>query len=216
MLDSQALAQFWGEVGAHKQFDEDINFDWLRQCLSDDAKILDYGCGYGRLMKQLYDNGYHHVTGLDFAKEMLVKGAQYFPQGQFALSEHNDIQAQDESLDAIIFFTVLNCIPKPEEQQALVKRFYQDLKKGGIVYICDYLLGTDERNIKRYQTFAKKYQYMGTFEIADGACVCRHHPQDWIETLFNDFTLKHFHIHDNAITMNGNPCRRFQAIYMKS
>ncbi|WP_318484851.1 class I SAM-dependent methyltransferase [Photobacterium leiognathi] len=38
------------------------------------SKILDFGCGYGRITKQLSELGYREVVGIDSSKEMVKRG----------------------------------------------------------------------------------------------------------------------------------------------
>ena len=42
------------------------------------AKILDYGCGYGRLAAELREAGFRNVTGIDPASAMIARGRELF------------------------------------------------------------------------------------------------------------------------------------------
>ena len=84
------------------------------------------------------------------------------------------------------------------------------LRPGGILYINDFLLNTDERNRKRYEEFADKYGKYGVFELPEGA-VCRHHEEEWIFELLSGFErLKYEHL--VFTTMNGNQSNGFYFI----
>ena len=50
------------------------------------------------------------------------------------------------------------------------------LRPGGILYVNDFLLFTDDRNKARYEKFNNKYGEYGVFELPEGA-VCRHHDE---------------------------------------
>ncbi len=73
-----------------------------------------------------------------------------------------------------------NSIVNDKEQIALLKEIKRVLKPNGILYINDFLLNTDERNIERYKLFQDKYQKYGVFELPEGAAV-RHHDIKWVE-----------------------------------
>jgi SAM-dependent methyltransferase len=57
----------------------------------------------------------------------------------------------DRSFDAVVLFTVLTCIPFDEDQIALLAEIRRTLRPGGLLYISDLLLNSDERNIERYK-----------------------------------------------------------------
>jgi ubiquinone/menaquinone biosynthesis C-methylase UbiE len=54
-------------------------WDWLLQHLRSQARILDHGCGYGRLLNQLSEAGYGNAVGMDFSDKMLMQCRSQFP-----------------------------------------------------------------------------------------------------------------------------------------
>lgn len=73
MMDQRQIA-YWNQDGATKTFTHPVNFDWLRKHLEPKARILDYGCGYGRVTALLCDQGYT-ATGVDAAETMIEEAA---------------------------------------------------------------------------------------------------------------------------------------------
>jgi hypothetical protein len=67
-LDNQLT--YWNTTGVTKTFTHPVDFTWLRD-LAPTARILDYGCGYGRVARLALDEGLHrrrgrrHVAGPD-------------------------------------------------------------------------------------------------------------------------------------------------------
>ncbi len=53
-------------------------------------------------------------------------------------------------------------------------KFLEFLKKNGIIYISDFLLNYDTRNLKRYAKYEDKYRIYGVFRLPEGL-VLRHH-----------------------------------------
>jgi ubiquinone/menaquinone biosynthesis C-methylase UbiE len=105
---------------------------------------------------------------------------------------------------------VLTCIRNNDEQKALISEIRRVLKKDGILYMNDFLLNTDERNVTRYKKFQEKYGNYGVFELPEGA-VCRHHSEDWVKELLADFnTLQYEHL--TFTTMNGHISNGFYFI----
>lgn len=54
---------YWNGEGAIKTFTHPVNMDWLQKHLNPDARILDYGCGYGRVATMLSKQGYAQYEG---------------------------------------------------------------------------------------------------------------------------------------------------------
>lgn len=69
------------------------------------------------------------------------------------------------------------------------------------MYVNDFLLNTDERNISRYEKFKDAYGTYGVFELPEGA-VLRHHDEAWIKKLLRDFIEAEYR-HLTFTTMNG-------------
>jgi hypothetical protein len=103
---------------------------------------------------------------------------------------------------------VLTCIPVDSAQTNLVREFKRILRPGGLLLISDYPLQTDERNLRRYATFAPEFSSYGTFRLPDGAVV-RHHRREWLTELLAGFEIEES-LELDARTMNGNPARILQ------
>ncbi len=52
-IDNQT--KYWNKVAYTKTFTHPVNLTLLSQLIKKDEKIVDYGCGYGRIVKQLTD-----------------------------------------------------------------------------------------------------------------------------------------------------------------
>lgn len=53
------------------------------------------------------------------------------------------------------------CIIENCDQKYMVKEMKRVLRTGGIVYVNDFLLNEDERNMARYETCREKYGVYG-------------------------------------------------------
>lgn len=201
---------YWNSAAEKKQFTTPFQSGELCRYLKMDSRILDVGCGYGRTLEELYEMGYHNLIGIDFAEGMIQRGKRQFPHLDLRLKETAAIELPDHSVDAVILFAVLTCIRSNEEQEDLIAEIQRVLKPGGILYVNDFLLNTDERNLNRYQKFADKYQNYGVFELPEGA-ICRHHSEEWIRELLSGFQeLRYEPL--TFTTMNGNISNGFYFI----
>ena len=204
---------YWNGVSETKTFTTPFQVEEFAEYVSKDAVILDVGCGYGRTLNELSQSGYRNLIGVDFSEGMIERGKRQFPQLDLRVMENSSIGLADASVDAVILFAVLTCIPDGAEQRALIAEIRRVLKPGGILYVNDFLLNDDERNLKRYSEFADKYGVYGVFELPEGAVV-RHHDEDWIQSLLSDLT-KFRYERLTFTTMNGHRSNGFYFIGRK-
>lgn len=205
---------YWDSVAPTKEFTLPLQKELLSRWISPNDTILDFGCGYGRTLLQLRDLGYQNLIGIDFSKEMIRRGKALCPTLDLRLRETEAIALSDQSVDAVLLFAVLTCIHRDEEQQFLIRELHRILKPGGILYINDYLLGSDSRNLQRYEEFQQKYGCYGVFELSEGA-ICRHHSEAWLQTLLSSFQTRHFQPL-TFTTMNGHSASGFSWIGQKA
>ena len=200
--------KYWNDVSSSKIFTHPINIDKFSSLISKDASILDFGCGYGRTCNELYKLGFHNTIGIDSSKNMIERGHKENPHLILETSKEKSLSYGSNTFDAILLFAVLTCVPSNEGQQALINELYRVLKPGGIIYVSDYWLQSDERNLNRYNAFKDKYGIYGIFELPEGAIV-RHHEKAWILSLLKKFyIIELFDI--DVTTMNGNKSIGFQ------
>ena len=199
--------QYWNEVSSSKEFTIPLYMDLFSRYVTKEDRILDVGCGYGRVMNELYGLGYRDLIGIDFSKGMIERGSKQFPYLDLREKKDEKIDLEDDSVDAVLLIAVLTCIYRDEDQKQLIDEITRVLRPGGILYIGDYLLGEDERNRKRYEEFEPVFGTYGVFELPEGA-ICRHHSEDHLRSLLKDLeTLEFFPAY--YTTMNGHRSKGF-------
>lgn len=202
--------EYWDCAAPKKVFTTPFQAEAFSRYVKKEARILDVGCGYGRTLDELYHRGCRSLTGIDFSDGMIARGKQEFPYLDLRVMEHDTIPFPDASVDAVILFAVLTCIRTNEKQEQLLSEIRRVLKPQGILYVNDFLLNTDERNLLRYEKFRDVYGTYGVFELPEGA-VCRHHEESWIRTLLQDFEeLEYRRL--TFTTMNGHTSNGFYFI----
>ena len=200
--------EYWNTTGTQKSFAHPLNLRRVRQWMSDEGCILDFGCGYGRVLGELYKEGYDKLIGLDFSPAMIAAARAQYPEIAFEQIQSLTIPLPDASVDGVLLFSVLTCIPTDEGQRELLREVKRVLSRGGLLYVSDLWLQTDERNRARYERDEQKYGIYGVFDLPEGVTV-RHHDPKWIETLTEDFTMVALD-EIEVVTMNGNPAKAFQ------
>lgn len=214
MKDLGSQIAYWDGVGATKTFTHPVNLDWLAR-VGPDARVLDYGCGYGRVMAELSDHGFRDISGVDLSPVLIERGRQLRPDLRFAVLESPPaLTGASGSFDVVLLFAVLTCVPDGNAQRALIDELNRVLAPGGLLYVSDMVLQDDERNHSRYATHAGQFGTpYGVFATDDGA-VCRHHDITELRALLSDFDL----VDERRIevaTMNGHRSQAVQLLARK-
>lgn len=202
-------SHYWDSVASQKVFNHSLNIEWLSADLITESSILDYGCGQGRLVKELGDAGYENVLGMDSSGEMIAEGRKRLGLTNLIHNPSHNIPLPDNSQSLVLLFAVLTCIPKNADQQALISEIQRILTPEGKIYISDLLLNDDKRNLDRYNKGKEKFDAYGTFELPEGV-VCRHHTSTYLkEKLLSAFEIQREHTFE-VKTMNGNRSNSIQ------
>jgi SAM-dependent methyltransferase len=210
-IDNQK--EYWDEVAEIKTFTHPIDLELINNFLNNQSRIVDFGCGYGRIVKQLTDLGFENLCGFDTSKELITRGISENNLSLYHIDSPTELKLEDNSIDCIILFAVLTCIPSNEGQKDLMRLLISKLKKGGIIYISDYYLQENSVEVERYEYLNGDQNNFGVFKLPEGATF-RHHTKEWIKTLTKDLDI----LIENPLivrTMNGNIANGFQIIGKK-
>jgi SAM-dependent methyltransferase len=203
-----AQVRYWDRVAGEKRFSHPLRIAWLERHAVTRARILDLGCGHGRTLAELLCGGYKNIIGIDFSFRMLKCCRSQLADVRLVQNDGQTIPLQKHSVDLVLLFAVLTCIPLDEEQRDLLREISRVLRPGGLLYISDLLLNRDLRNLERYDRYAGEYGTYGIFELTEGVVV-RHHRKEWIEELTGSFDHLEFEPFE-VRTMNGNKSEAFQ------
>jgi SAM-dependent methyltransferase len=218
--------EFWNAVAGTKEFSHPLDRDRFAALSAPGARILDYGCGYGRICRQLHAAGYADVAGVDPSPRMVARARTENPQLSFQVLDER-MPFADASFDAVLVFSVLTCICDDAGQRDVVGDIARVLRPGGIIYVSDILLQDDGRNRARYDRGVrhppshnasadhrslggggKAIWPYGVFELEPGV-MFRHLTRAWIDELFGGFDRIEL-VELPVTTMNGNAARGFQ------
>ena len=205
--------EYWDSVSETKEFTTPFQAEEFSAFVHKGDLIVDIGCGYGRTLNELYKSGYTDLLGIDFSEKMIKRGKEQFPYLKFKVKKDDTIELKDNSVDAVVLFAVLTCIVDDNEQKKLIREIKRVLKPNGILYVNDFLLNDDDRNVERYEKYKRKLGVYGAFELPEGAVV-RHHSEEWIKELLCDFSALRY---ERLIftTMNGHKSNGFYFIGSK-
>jgi len=202
-MPNDVRREFWDSEADSAVFTHPLDVDLLDRYVGKSGRILDFGCGYGRTLVELRQHGFSNLAGLDASGAMVDRARRLVPGVPVTVSGSLPAPYPDSSFDAVLLITVLTCIPHDEDQRLLMAEVFRLLAPGGVVYVSDFLLHSDDRNRQRYRKHCDRFGTYGVFEEQGGA-VFRHHTLERIRELtepFQSLVLTRFAVK----TMRGNP-----------
>ncbi|MEJ0066226.1 MAG: class I SAM-dependent methyltransferase [Caulobacteraceae bacterium] len=178
---------YWDRKAEGQSFAHPLNLEWLAN-LPKTARILDYGCGYGRIVAELATAGWREAVGVDFSPAMIERGRREQPGLDLRCVLALPLDEPAESFDAVLVFAVLTTIMADEDQDALMAELRRVLKPKGLLYLSDYPLQTDDRYLARYAAGLDRYGVHGVWDREDGG-VFRHQSRERLDALLAGFDI---------------------------
>ncbi len=119
----------------------------------DNYRVLDMGCGNGRLLK-LFENLKISYTGMDNSGKLLAKAQQYaknFPRitSQFVQGNIMKLPFEDGAFNVIMCIATLHHIPSSEYQLATLREIKRVLDPEGQLCMTNWNLSEQPRYVKR-------------------------------------------------------------------
>lgn len=186
----------WNKIADQVNFNLDVDWDKFQELVDVKAKVLDFGCGYGRIVEQLSRRGYSDVVGIDPSYAMIERGCRSFPELSLLYNSGQDLPFYSHSFDAIIACAVFTSIPSSEERQAAVGEIARVLKPGGLLHLSEFCASEDRR-------------FMSTMGVP-----MRYSTPEVLQRLFESFESVHSEVID-AKTMGGKPVSSYRTFVRK-
>jgi SAM-dependent methyltransferase len=132
--------------GVSKDFSSTRNYIWpgldrFTKMVNDDGRVLDLGCGNGRLANLFKDRRVKYL-GVDFS-ENLIKVAQDNFKGvgnvKFEVGDLLTYKSKDK-FDLILAIASLHHIPTKKEQLRVLKNIFHNLNNDGVVVLTNWNL----------------------------------------------------------------------------
>jgi SAM-dependent methyltransferase len=123
-----------------KSFSESRSYLWpeledLKQYIKDNEKVLDVGCGNGRLI-ELFGNNRVDYIGVDFSEKLIEKAKEKYGN-HFQTADILSLPFSSDYFDSIWSIAVFHHIPSKELRTEALKEMRRILKKGGrIILTC--------------------------------------------------------------------------------
>ncbi len=120
------------------------------------ARVLDVGCGSGKLLKVLQEKKIYYL-GIDSCVELLKQAKEQFPDYKFSKGDILNLGAINElNFDYIFCIAVLQHIPGKDLQIKALKQLKNKLSKNGKIILSVWNLW----NQKKYRKLIWKFQLL--------------------------------------------------------
>jgi SAM-dependent methyltransferase len=110
----------------------DLNWEWYRGYVSTRSRILDIGCGYGELLRNMHRRGFRHLAGIDpfIAHSVRADGLRIV---------RGELRDLDKRFDFVMLHHSLEHMPNPLGALGEARRL---LRRGGVVLVRVPVAGT--------------------------------------------------------------------------
>lgn len=130
-LSQKEYDEFASEFSESRQiFWEELKF--LKEYAQKGDRILDIGCGNGRL-SDLFKNEGMEYTGIDFSEKLIkIAKEERGKNGKFIQANALDLPFENNSFDTIFSIAVLHHTPSKENRMRFIFEANRVLKPGGV------------------------------------------------------------------------------------
>ena len=181
----------WDIVADEVSFNLEIDLKRFALEVSKDLKILEFGCGYGRICRELVSFGYTNVYGVDTSQRMILRGKREHPDLSLQHMTGNHIPYPDNHFDAVVSCAVFTCIVPKEQRAFYIKELYRVLKPSGLFHLVEFCA-------KRSKTFISSFNIPMWYGSPAA-----------INFLVKEFFIRHSVV-DNTNTISGRQVQSYR------
>jgi len=119
----------------------------LGQYINQGERVLDIGCGNGRLSQLISAENY---IGIDISDKLIEIAKKKYPDKRFVLSEPLKFPFENQSFDIAICLAVLHHIPSKQSRAEFLKEIKRILKPNGKLILTVWDLQSSKKAIKLF------------------------------------------------------------------
>lgn len=140
-------------------------FEFLTQYVGPGDKVLDLGCGNGRLLELLQEKKINYI-GLDNSSALIALAQKKYPGADFRTGDALSLPFTDNYFDKIYSIAVLHHIPSQELRIKFLAEAKRVLKPGGLLILTVWDLQRG-RVWLRLKFFLKKMFGLSKLDVGD-------------------------------------------------
>ncbi|MCB0536469.1 MAG: class I SAM-dependent methyltransferase [Bacteroidetes bacterium] len=178
--------------------------------ISKQAKIIDLGCGYGRVLKFLFEEGYRNLYGIDSSSKLIERAKTYFPNADYSISSILELDTSTK-FDCVLLCGVLEYFYSDDERSSITNIAFDLLSENGFVFIEGFLL--DNNYLKDYFVNFVKGDSWGTVYSENARL--RHTTSKKIDNLFSSKFRKVVSAKSDFKTWTNKNRNGYIALYQK-
>src|SRR5262245_57620720 len=110
---------YWDRVARAKSFAHPFDAGRFGAHVPTSARVLEAGCGYGRIAAEVAAAGWTRVVGVDPSPQMIARGREEHPGLDLRVADGPRLPFADGEFGAALLFAVLTCVPGDDDQRAL-------------------------------------------------------------------------------------------------
>lgn len=127
-------------------------FNVFANYINDGDKILDAGCGNGRLLELLKDKKIDYI-GVDISENLVKIAKEKYPSNNFLTADALNLPFPDNYFDKVFSIAVLHTVPSKEFRQKALLELKRVLKPQGLLFLTVW----DLRQKDKITAFLKAY-----------------------------------------------------------
>lgn len=132
--------------------------------IKDNDKILDLGCGNGRLIRALTEaNKKFDYLGVDFSPDLIKYAKQAFPDKKFIISDISEVSFTPASFDAVFIIATFHHLDTKKQRLELLQKINTWLKPGGFLFMTNWNLWQPKYLKDYFKNFWQKRSYKDFF-----------------------------------------------------
>jgi len=176
------------------------------------SKVLDLGCGYGRVLDSLYKNGFRDLTGVDISYNFISQAKKICPKARYFVQDIEAISLE-EKFDLILLMGVIEYIITDRRQEDFFCKVSSLLNNDGHVFLETFTFDLGS-NWKNYMFGFLKTAHWGRFTNSVGID-CHHQSIGFLSNILN----KYFRVvevrKERFVTWSNNFCNGYTIILEK-